>query len=802
MVKVIAGQLEDLNNVLAETKQTQNSQSGTMSQVVDSLKEELNQAKVELVFTIEEREKIRNDSSSKIKALEKQLEDTRNQLLAEQENLSDQTNDSKELVLDLKYELDLARAEIAKMKTAGLGESVEATQAVSQLQEALGTIRVLQESLDESEKVNLEVDNLRIELADAMNSQISELQKLEEQKAALRQKTIDLESEVALLREQGIGSGIQLQKSNSLVLEELKVSEAKVAELEKRLQSAEQNGVLSLIDLEEELASEKLNNQDLNNELSKNSLLNDKKVEILENELASALKKLENLEADQENRDSDLRSLQEELLRTKESLDSQKDESLGEEKDEISIVSQLEKQLIETQNKLAQIEAQPTFEDLEESSAYDDLEGELNKAEAIIAELQGALDSQNTNSQLLEDKLNNALSRLNQLEVANVNGDLERGELEIQNLKNVIIEKEKAQIDLEDKLNNALSRLNQLEVANVNGDLERGELEIQNLKNVIIEKEKTQIDLQNKLNDALASLEKSKIETDLNLSIELEIQSLQNKLEIAENKLAMRSVEKPEDVLKLDEELLRAQKTIDELMAKTEFEESARMELEIDLNDALKALDRLNQDSAIAPRIESNDEIIELKALISEKNNKLRDLEAELTNAITQMTEQEAELEVVNSIKEEMLSLKTQLDETKAQSKPNQVDQSEVLSKSEKEVLQDEIDQLKEKLILAKTESNVGQPNEELLRLQKQLQVAVTESVEIQTELEETKARLAEMELGNSSGIDQAAVEKIISDAKEAELRAESRIRDLTNSLRNSEKIERRNGHAADRFSK
>ena len=79
-----------------------------------------------------------------------------------------------------------------------------------------------------------------------------------------------------------------------------------------------------MIDLEEELASEKLNNQDLNNELSKNSLLNDKKVEILENELASALKKLENLEADQENRDSDLRSLQEELLRTKENLDSQK----------------------------------------------------------------------------------------------------------------------------------------------------------------------------------------------------------------------------------------------------------------------------------------------------------------------------------------------------------------------------------------------------------------------------------------------------------------------------------------------
>ena len=51
VVKVIAGQLEDLNTVLEETKRTQNSQSGSLDQVVDSLREELNQAKVELVFT-------------------------------------------------------------------------------------------------------------------------------------------------------------------------------------------------------------------------------------------------------------------------------------------------------------------------------------------------------------------------------------------------------------------------------------------------------------------------------------------------------------------------------------------------------------------------------------------------------------------------------------------------------------------------------------------------------------------------------------------------------------------------------
>ena len=58
MVKVIAGQLEDLNTVLEETKRTQNSQSGSLDQVVESLREELNQAKVELVFTHEDKEKI------------------------------------------------------------------------------------------------------------------------------------------------------------------------------------------------------------------------------------------------------------------------------------------------------------------------------------------------------------------------------------------------------------------------------------------------------------------------------------------------------------------------------------------------------------------------------------------------------------------------------------------------------------------------------------------------------------------------------------------------------------------------
>ena len=128
--------------------------------------------------------------------------------MMEEENLVEQTRESKDLMIELKSELDAAREEIARMKTAGLGDSVETRQAVAQLQEALGTIRVLQESLNESEAVNLEVDNLRSELANVMATQLNELQKTEEEKQKLQQKVNDLEAEIAIIQEQGSQSGL------------------------------------------------------------------------------------------------------------------------------------------------------------------------------------------------------------------------------------------------------------------------------------------------------------------------------------------------------------------------------------------------------------------------------------------------------------------------------------------------------------------------------------------------------------------------------------------------------------------
>ena len=703
VVKVIAGQLEDLNNVLEDTKRSQSSQSGSMGQVVESLREELNQAKVELVFTIEEREKIQSDSSKRINALEIQLEDTRNQLLAEQQGLSDYTNDSKELVLDLKSELDATRAEIARMKSAGLGESVETTQAVSQLQEALGTIRILQESLDESEKVNLEVDNLRIELANAMESQLNELQKLEEEKSVLRQETIDLESEIALLREQGLGTGIQFQKSNTSLQEQLKVSQANIAELERRTASSEENDVLSLIELEEELEKEKLQNQELREELAKTSLAKNKTVELLEEELANALQKLDALEGNQKMRDTNLAMLEQEFENTKRLVDSSA-QSTGEDgKEQSEIISRLEDQLLMAQAKLASLEnrAIQSTDNQEGAEAFQELEKELQNAEGTVANLQAALKSQELKSNELEQKFKNALSAMEGRESDNASSSF----------------------------------------------------------------------------------------------IIAEIDTLEKKLQVAEGKLIAKDAGDPEDVLRLEDELSEAQKTIDDLLAKTQFEEAARLEMEDQLTVALNKLDSIGGQGKpleTEDRANTDDVVTKLQALLDKKDLKLGLLENELANAISEMTEKEAELEMVGLIKEEMLSLEKQLKEAENNMQRTQTPsevaiQNQSLSNAEIKGLQDEIDQLKIKLTQAKEDSKTGVSDEDLLRLQEQLQIAVAESVEMQAELEATKARLAQMEANGPYIEEQPQLQKLLSDAQNAESQAESRIEKLTQSLRNSE---------------
>ena len=294
VVKVIAGQLQDLNQVLEDTKETQVVQSQTSDQVVGSLKDELNRAKIELVVALEEKDKMQDEFSNRLNNLEMQLEDARNEMFEEQETFQETTSESKILVSELKTELEAARAEIAQMKKSGFSESVETKQAVAQLQEALGTIRILQESLQEAEAANLEVDNLRSELADTMTGQLAKFEEVEEEKNKLKDEILNLETEISLLRESNSGAQVAQLKSSSDLQTQLEASNQEIFALRKRLSQSEELGVGSLVQMEDELAQLKNENDELRLALQEGTPSN-QLLEELQNQLASAKMQLDDL---------------------------------------------------------------------------------------------------------------------------------------------------------------------------------------------------------------------------------------------------------------------------------------------------------------------------------------------------------------------------------------------------------------------------------------------------------------------------------------------------------------------------
>ena len=72
-----------------------------------------------------------------------------------------------------------------------------------------------------AEAANLEVDNLRSELADVMADQLEKFQDSEDEKLKLRSQINNLEAEVALLRDSNGNSQATLAKSNADLLGKL-----------------------------------------------------------------------------------------------------------------------------------------------------------------------------------------------------------------------------------------------------------------------------------------------------------------------------------------------------------------------------------------------------------------------------------------------------------------------------------------------------------------------------------------------------------------------------------------------------
>ncbi|MDA8989561.1 hypothetical protein N9H22_03760 [Opitutales bacterium] len=391
VVKVISGQLQDLNQVLEDTKESQNVQSLTSDQVFDSLKEELNRAKIELVVTLEEKEKLQDEFSLRLKNLETQLEDSRNEMFEEQEIFQETTNESKILVSELKTELDAARDEIAQMKRSGITESVGTKQAVLQLQEALGTIRILQESLEEAEAANLEVDNLRTELADAMSGQLEKFQENENDKINLQNEIENLEAEIALLRESNNGTQVAQLKSNSALQAQLSSSDEEIKRLNNRLSQSEQLGVGALVSIEDELALLKNENDDLRTALLKNTQSVDVTVEALQQELANAkiqLKKLEEGEVS-DNETLALKDLNRQSTSKNDKLRDQL-EIKSEDPSMIEKAMDLEMKLEMALAKIEQMDGQFKSADSPKLAL---LENELDQANSTINELNQQIES-------------------------------------------------------------------------------------------------------------------------------------------------------------------------------------------------------------------------------------------------------------------------------------------------------------------------------------------------------------------------------------------------------------------------
>ena len=731
VVKVISSQLQDLNDVLDKTKTTQNSQSGSMDEIIKSLREELNQTKVELVFSLEDRDKIQKESSSQIKALERQLEDTRKELLKKEGELADLTNGSEELMLDLKSELDATRQEVSRMKRAGMGDSVETEKAISQLQEALGTIQILKESLDESEKVNLEVDTLKAQLGDAMEAQVAEIRRSDNEKKELRQKAKDLESEIAMLREQREGTGVGFQKLNAGLREQLEASQAQIAVLEKRAAKAEDTGITSLVEIEEELAQAKNKNQELQTALSDGLAGKTKTIELLEKDLTQALDRLKDMDDQEGVESANVRDLEAQLAEANMALDQATQASPGVDPEPLA------QQVAKLQESLRK--------------ALSDLGEFQNKDDSRIKNLERDLAM--TKIELDESKQRNSVLGDNSESVESLRLQLEDALAKLEALQKNPSQYNDAELN------------DRQVVAALEKELSDAEQSVTTLQVTLDAEEGKRLKLQGQLDDAMA------------------------KLDAMEIPKAQSGETDAMDFIKLEEELAAAQNTISELQAKTDQEKEGRVELENQLDLAMAKLSAFEGNKSGSP---DNDVVARLTNLLAEKEDSQKDLEEQLNAAIESVNEMEAELELAKALAGELDELKKNFDAAQKNNTPPAPafpNEDRVAMQGEIDVLQGEIAQLKNELADKNDSPDVPVASELEATLREQLQNAVAESVEMETELEETKRELAVAKAQDTASNQPRSpqLDRVISDAKNAEKQGQLRIDELTQALRESE---------------
>ena len=831
VVKVIAGQLQDLNQVLEETKDAQNKNNISTDQVVLSLRDELNKAKVELVFEREENDKIQSEAALQIANLEQQLVETHNKLLLEQESLVNQTDETQDLVLDLKSELDKAREEIARMKTAGLGESVETRQAVSQLQEALGTIRILKESLEEAEIQTLEVDNLKSELADAMSTQINTIQKSATEKNDLLAKISDLEAEIMIMREEGKGASFEAKKMVAQLNENLKESQKEIDNLQKRLENSDDSSVTAVIAIEEELLEANAENASLRAQLETVEDEKMRTIQLLENELGEAVAKLDGLEKMDSDKLIQLSDENKNLLIQLEAVEQNKLEEINAlEEDLAKALKEKDDAISEARELLSRVNKD------ESSDLYAQLQSELNAANARLKDFElsqaqtaddSELNQETINS--LENELADALLKLNQANDSKQQLDVLTKKLESANTRIDSFEANQSKIvdsfdsnqevidTLEGELADAMAKLKNAndQVIRLLDEKESLATEIKLAKsgkttsdNEKIAKLQSELaislkrlsELEDKQKDSsidssLGAEALQKLEAQL-ASSEATVSELQEKLsrekiertkilddfkkagdQIAKlealkaNSALSRDANDSEAYSILEEQLVSSQLEVETLRQQNELEEQGRIALEKRLEKALSVLAAKDSQPALKNEVLPQT-IADLKAEISTKDKNILSLKEQLLKAIEDLALRESEIEMIR-------------DTTPTSPLENNNSSHEAIVAE----LNTEILNLRDALAKAKDESLESDADAKLIEsLQDQLREAVAEGLDLEVQLEETNKQLQNIEQ-NLADSDAKQFDEIIRKAKEAETVAFEKIRNLTDALRQSEEL-------------
>jgi len=432
-VEAMSRTLTELNNVLRSTDSVQESNLDQANALTVQLRDELEQAKIEAMLATKSKEDVERRAGTRILALEKQLRETQDQLELTKGQSHEVTREGAELIAELKGRLNQADAEIARLKQAGAGETVGTQQLAGQLQEALGTIQVLQHNLTEAEKVNAEVDDLRLRLASSLEAKIADKELQDADADVLRKKAKTLEMELAMARQAHTTDSVNARQLFSKFKEELEASRAKVAALESRLGQTDSSSVATIADLEEQLANS--NAEKLEAERRMHELLQGKSetVAALEQQLVLTKSKIDELEQSGQVDDAAqarIVELEQQLSTTKSQLDDlqelRKADGLGDDR-----ALALEQQLADTQKRLNELlaKAQENPTGTPSDGVIDELQKQLEETRGVVSKLQSALAERDKEVASLDAELEKVLENMLENQMAGDTGAL-RQELE------------------------------------------------------------------------------------------------------------------------------------------------------------------------------------------------------------------------------------------------------------------------------------------------------------------------------------------------------------------------------------